>query len=228
MSQVNFDYIRPSVVCSVPRMNTLADRIRTARKRVPGLTQAKIGDAAGVSAQAVNMWENGKSRPTRENLAVVARMTGVTTDWLITGTELSEPINARTIDAFRVSGRAVAMISVEQALTGLSEGVDAPLINVVFPCGPNSYAVVMPNDSNSPQFPKGSILVFDPDADREPERLVFAAFNGKPVFGHLNYENGPSGPIEIVRPSRPGWPEARSDAGTLVVRAVLTEAAIRG
>src|SRR5687767_6349065 len=59
-------------------------RIRQRRAEV-GLRQRDIADALQLSAQAVSKWERGESAPDIGVLPDLARLLGITTDWLLAG-----------------------------------------------------------------------------------------------------------------------------------------------
>lgn len=61
---------------------TLGKRIVAHRKRV-GLTQDKLAEALGVTAQAVSKWENDQSCPDINTLPKLAQIFGITTDELL-------------------------------------------------------------------------------------------------------------------------------------------------
>lgn len=65
-------------------MNTLAKRIRQARQTAK-LSQAALGNAFGISREAVALWESGKNAPTSDKLGEIANRTGVRAEWLMTG-----------------------------------------------------------------------------------------------------------------------------------------------
>jgi len=65
-------------------MNTLAKRLARARE-FKGLNQSELARALGLSPQAVQNWESGKSSPRGSRLAEVASVLGVTAEHLITG-----------------------------------------------------------------------------------------------------------------------------------------------
>ena len=50
-----------------------------------GLTLKEAADAIGVTAQAVSLWENGKSNPTADNIVKMSEVYGCTTDKLLKG-----------------------------------------------------------------------------------------------------------------------------------------------
>ncbi|MCC8098970.1 MAG: helix-turn-helix domain-containing protein [Clostridiales bacterium] len=64
----------------------LADRIQTLRKE-KGISQEELAEQAGVSRQAVSKWESGQSTPELEKLILLSDYFGVTTDYLLKGTE---------------------------------------------------------------------------------------------------------------------------------------------
>ncbi|MCD8341729.1 MAG: helix-turn-helix domain-containing protein [Clostridiales bacterium] len=64
----------------------LADRIQTLRKE-KGISQEELAEQAGVSRQAVSKWESGQSTPELEKLVLLSDYFGVTTDYLLKGTE---------------------------------------------------------------------------------------------------------------------------------------------
>jgi adenylate cyclase len=59
-------------------------RIRQRREQV-GLRQRDIADALQLSAQAVSKWERGENAPDIGVLPDLARLLGITTDWLLAG-----------------------------------------------------------------------------------------------------------------------------------------------
>ncbi|MCD8086263.1 MAG: helix-turn-helix domain-containing protein [Clostridiales bacterium] len=64
----------------------LADRIQALRK-AKGISQEELAEQAGVSRQAVSKWESGQSTPELEKLILLSDCFGVTTDYLLKGTE---------------------------------------------------------------------------------------------------------------------------------------------
>ncbi|HWW46280.1 MAG TPA: helix-turn-helix transcriptional regulator [Xanthobacteraceae bacterium] len=70
---------------------TFKDRLREARRAVrPKLTQAAVAERIGVTAQAVSGWERGEAKPEHDKLSIVAKLYGVTVDWLLDGREVHE------------------------------------------------------------------------------------------------------------------------------------------
>jgi len=61
------------------------------------LTQKKVADALGVNRVSVTQWENGSAKPSIERLAELAKLFGVSTDALLTGTPLNTVIPTANI-----------------------------------------------------------------------------------------------------------------------------------
>ena len=63
---------------------SLPDTIKALR-RAAGLSQEQLADRLGVSRQAVTKWETSIGTPDLDNIVAVARLFGVSTDYLLTG-----------------------------------------------------------------------------------------------------------------------------------------------
>jgi len=60
----------------------LSDKIRELRKQ-KNLTQAQVAERLGITKNAVNSWEKSASSPTLKNVAELAGIFGVSTDYLL-------------------------------------------------------------------------------------------------------------------------------------------------
>ncbi len=65
---------------------TLANRIQEQRK-LKGISQEELADKIGVSRQAVSKWESEQCMPDLDKIIILSDYFGVTTDYLIKGTE---------------------------------------------------------------------------------------------------------------------------------------------
>lgn len=63
---------------------TLGDRIAAARQQA-GLTQAGLAERLGVTARVVSSWENDRSEPRANRLAILSGLLGVSVAWLLAG-----------------------------------------------------------------------------------------------------------------------------------------------
>ena len=71
-------------------METLGKRISSLRKAM-GMKQEELAERLDVSGQAVSKWENDQTCPDIGLLPRLARVFGVTTDYLLTGEQEQEP-----------------------------------------------------------------------------------------------------------------------------------------
>ncbi len=67
----------------------LNEKIYDCRKKA-GLSQDALAEKIGVSRQAVSKWELGTAQPELDKLAALARVFGVTADWLLNDEEPEE------------------------------------------------------------------------------------------------------------------------------------------
>lgn len=63
-------------------MSKYASRLKDLRKK-NWLTQADIAKEIGISQGSYANWENGKREPSLENVVRLAKLFGVTTDYLL-------------------------------------------------------------------------------------------------------------------------------------------------
>lgn len=81
----------------------LAAKIRAQREK-RGLKQQDLANALHVSPQAVSKWERGENAPDIAVLAPLARLLGVSTDWLLAAHEGPRDVFEATVLASSVSG----------------------------------------------------------------------------------------------------------------------------
>lgn len=58
------------------------DKLKELRKKC-GKTQAQLGDCLGVTQQAIERWENGRTEPNASMLIQISKFFGVTVDCLL-------------------------------------------------------------------------------------------------------------------------------------------------
>ena len=79
---------------------TLREKLIVLRDRA-GLSQMELADRLGVSRQAVSRWESGDTTPTMDKLKSLARIYGVSLDWLCSDAADREPPEAAKPEADR-------------------------------------------------------------------------------------------------------------------------------
>lgn len=72
----------------------LNERITQARKHA-GMTQEQLGEALGVSRQAVSKWESGQANPDVTYIMKMCRIFEVSADWLLFGAEQTPPVQGQ-------------------------------------------------------------------------------------------------------------------------------------
>lgn len=75
----------PYMATAVP-ITAMGRRIRRARLRA-GISQQEVADAIGVGVTSVSRWEVGTRVPSAVRLAKLARVLGVSVDFLLDGQE---------------------------------------------------------------------------------------------------------------------------------------------
>ncbi len=86
-------------------LENLGGRIRS-RREERNLKQSEIASALQVSAQAVSKWERGENAPDISLLAHLAKLLGVTTDWLLGLYEEEQDVFTATVFISTVKGYA--------------------------------------------------------------------------------------------------------------------------
>lgn len=69
---------------------TLREKLIVSRNKA-GLSQMELANQLGVSRQAVSRWESGDTTPTMDKLKTLARIYGVSLDWLCSDAADREP-----------------------------------------------------------------------------------------------------------------------------------------
>ena len=107
-------------------MNDFSQRLATARK-TRKLTQSQVAEKLEVSFQAVSLWERGETTPELEKIVEIANLYGVTTDWLLKGTEeqrieidFEEPLSDRLFNEERM----YTYVKTYATMKGLSQTVE--------------------------------------------------------------------------------------------------------
>lgn len=149
------------------------------------LTQKKVADALGVNRVSVTQWENGSAKPSIERLAELAKLFGVSTDTLLTGTPLNTVIPTANIknDVIPANVELPPRQYMPQdvpvmgtAACNADHGsfkLDASIIDYVRrPPGllttKDVYALYVEGDSMEPRFTAGDLVFVHP---RKPVRI---------------------------------------------------------
>jgi len=103
-------------------------RVREARKAA-GLTQGVVDERLGCTVESISNLERGKSLPSLEGLAAIARELGLRLPDLLSGIEADSPdreqleLESRAMAAIRMLDKTRLRIAVKQ-LEALQEGIE--------------------------------------------------------------------------------------------------------
>jgi repressor LexA len=176
----------------------LARRIREARLS-KGLDQAKLAAKIDIATRTVQRWENGEQVPDSNYLMRIARATGVTAHWLLTG-----------------EGEMFARASLESKIVPLPtnrykrvELVTVPLLSSVPGGAPNlffhpdyvekyitvdnvndanAFALVVKGNSMAPRIEDGDIIVVSPKQEAKSGDICVIRVNDEDTVKRVKIE----------------------------------------
>lgn len=193
-------------------METLGTRLKALRKNKK-ITQQQVADAIGVSKTSVIYWEKDENLPKHDSLMALARVLGVTSDYLLNGKGGSSFDNNISIP-LPLAGRLVPVISWVQA--GSWTSVESVPAGTQFDewlppnpkCGKNGYGLEVVGESMLPDFRPGDRIYVNPDFQPDELKtgdLVIMSCEGdaEATFKKLIVESGNM----YLQPLNPDWPE---------------------
>jgi phage repressor protein C with HTH and peptisase S24 domain len=231
-----------------PPFLTTADLIRIHRERV-GVSQSELGRRLGLSPQAVQHWERGKTRPRAQSLEDLAAALGVTPRDLISGASPDVPdvadrpdrvarhfapanqvptsLRVGSVAAIPRDGR-VWMRPHEQQQGVVFMAVTAAWAASNIPEAKNPDAlrlVEVATDAMSPTLVKGDILVIDTGITSIKQEAIYAIQDDLGEFFVRRVQRLPGGALSLL-PDNPSYRpvEVQADEAeslTIVGRAVM-------
>lgn len=193
-------------------METLGTRLKNQRKSKK-LTQQQVADAIGVSKTSVIYWEKDENLPKHDSLMALAKVLGITSDYLLYGKE-SDSLNKNVTVPFLIAGRFIPIISWLQAGTwtrSVSVHMETQFREWLPPnpkCGKNGYGLIIIGESMSPDFRPSDKIYVNPDfkiSDLKTGDLVIVACDGETeaTFKKLIVESNGM----YLEPLNPKWHE---------------------
>lgn len=186
-------------------MENLGDRIKKARES-SGISQKELSARLHISRSAVSQWESSESKGLKpENLVAVARILGVSVEWLVTGRDLKQSV----ISTREPRGDYVTLEPGPDLppfhrtpVVGLAQlGPDGYYDAIEYPVGfgdgyldvptrdPNAYALKVRGDSMFPAIRDGWYVVIEPNRDHHPGDFVMVkTFDGRCMIKELLHE----------------------------------------
>lgn len=194
----------------------IGKRIEIARIAA-GLDRNQLAAACGISYQAVQQWETGKTKPGAKALLNVARATNSDPDWLVNGKphqpslSIAENQATYTTNTHPVSHPvgSVPLISSVQA-GNWCEAIDnfhSGDAEEWLPCptrhSRHAYALRVTGSSMEPKFREGEIIVVDPEIASSPYVVAKKAGSNEVTLKQLVVESGEN----YLKAVNPHWPE---------------------
>lgn len=204
----------------------IGQKLRAARTRAD-LTLQDVAKALGISHQAVQQMETGKTSPRLETIISLAKLYKASLDDIM----LNSGINVGSVG---LAARRVPIISWVQA--GAWCGVTDPypagqgdqLLMTTAHVGPSSYALKVRGDSmtnpdGGPSFPDGTYIVVDPEVTAVHGDFVVCRLENtnEATFKQLVVDGGE----QFLKPLNPRYPLIKIDAETTlcgVVKQAIT------
>ncbi len=112
---------------------TLREKLIVLRDRA-GLSQMELADRLGVSRQAVSRWESGDTTPSVDKLKTLARIYGVSLDWLCSDTADRELPEAAKPEADRPPDDAPAGKEGEKKQKIRAIAIALTIVVIAFAC----------------------------------------------------------------------------------------------
>lgn len=112
---------------------TLREKLIVSRNKA-GLSQMELADRLGVSRQAVSRWESGDTTPTMDKLKALAKLYGVSLDWLFGDTADGEPPEAAKPEADRPPDEAPAGKEGEKKQKIRAIAIALAIVVIAFAC----------------------------------------------------------------------------------------------
>jgi len=219
--------------CTIRGMSettTIGTRIREQRIRA-GLNQSELGRALGISPQAVQKWEDGKSSPRNNKLPELAQALNTSVRELIRGTALEGiaesngknevtggrvfPLRGAKRGASKENSGLVPLISWEQAAEWgqklTTENIEAEdWLRCPFDHGSEAFVAEVTGESNfDPSGPKsyspGELVYVDPDKEPVNRSMVVVRIDREERASLKQLLMDESG-TRLLRALNPNWP----------------------
>lgn len=163
-------------------MTTFTDRLNQAMREAD-LSQADLHRKSGYTRAAISKWVNGQSEP--KDILKLARILGVSPEWLQTGKESRALDTSLPSDALPMPARRLApVISYVQAgnwgdlVDPYPVGTGENEIEIDAKWSANSFVLTVRGDSMFPTLQEGAYIVVDPNVEWMHNRIVVVRQNG--------------------------------------------------
>ncbi len=178
--------------------NSIGDRLREARE-TKEMDQATLAEKAGVVARTLQRWEKGEQVPDGVSITRLAKATGVSASWLLTGEG----------DVFPVAPRPENMFHLPGASRRQNRTVDLPLVSSV-PAGkvatmfhpdhtddyvtvddvkdPQAFALRVKGNSMATRIEDGDVVIVSPQQEARSGDICVVRVNGEDTLKKVKFE----------------------------------------
>lgn len=182
-------------------IETLGQRIKEQRKALK-LTQVDLArKMQGVSHAAISQWENDTTKPNAENLLDLSIIFNCEFSWLLRGSPKRDKPSAVTpyspIDDIRLP------IYDWHSLDKLKECDTTQLVKPTteyimtdFKMSKNAFGLKIKDDSMSPEFEIGDVIIIDPNVEPQAGEFVIAQYGLEFIFRKYKLDNDNSGELK--------------------------------
>lgn len=189
---------------------TLGQRIKLRRKALD-LSQAKLGEMAGLDQTVISKLERGDVHETAR-IAELAHALQCDALWLATGKGRPEAkggaLQQPALREVSFQGR-VPLISYvaaglwQEAVDNFAPGDADEWVETTIPISRHTYALRVEGDSMEPRFPSGAIIIVEPETEPKNGSFVIARQNGtEATFKQLILDGG----VWFLKPVNPRYP----------------------
>lgn len=172
------------------KRNLISKNLREARE-ASGLTQSDLARALGISPQSVQQWEKGVSAPKIDRLSAVASVLGIPVEALTGNTAAATVLKTTRLNTFGRTDDFVSIPHLESALIGAEAPRTVEQIElktqwlqqyVTCTAFTNLRALTALDNSMSPTFKQGDILLVDTGVNRVSTDAIYVLENEDRIF----------------------------------------------
>lgn len=194
-------------------------RIKRLRKE-SGLSVKDVAERVDHSEQAVYQWEAGANiKP--ENVSKLAKIFRVPQSYIYDGNSVSGVRllgKSRDNDYPKISLDRIRGVPFDTVMAELHEAEE--FVAAHFPTGDTSLAFELVDDSNSPTFGSGDVIIVDPARSARPGCYVLAQIDENEYI-FRRYRQHDFG-FSLV-PDNPDWPTLNSEKSDIRLCGVMTQ-----
>lgn len=177
---------------------SIASRIRECRQE-RGMEQAKLAARLDIATRTLQRWEKGEQTPDSDTLIKIARVTGVSPHWLLTGQGIktqNEPADAKYLSFTPPTYKRVKLTTLP-LLASVPGGVPRisferehaeKFITVDNINDPNAFALEVRGNSMAPRIEDGDIIVVSPHTNARSGDICVVRVNDEDTVKRIKIE----------------------------------------